>query len=79
MLKSLRLARSCLLLSASDTNSLYLTEQVNLLGVEVVLKTIVGDDLKRLVAAAEHALFRSEIVIFSGGLGPTEDDLPVKR
>src|ERR1700719_1402087 len=58
-----------------DTNSLYLTEQLNLLGVEVVFKIVVGDDLPRLVAAAQHALFRSEIVIFSGGLGPTEDDL----
>jgi nicotinamide-nucleotide amidase len=59
----------------TDTNSLYLTEQINQLGVEVVYKCVVGDDLKRLVAAAQHALFRSEIVIFSGGLGPTEDDL----
>jgi nicotinamide-nucleotide amidase len=58
-----------------DTNSLYLTEQLNLLGVEVVFKSVVGDNLRRLVAAAQHALFRSEIVIFSGGLGPTEDDL----
>src|ERR1700758_4952658 len=58
-----------------DTNSLYLTEQLNLLGVDVIFKSIVGDDLRRLVAAAEHALFRSDIVIFSGGLGPTEDDL----
>jgi len=58
-----------------DTNSLYLTEQINQLGVEVVFKCVVGDDLRRLVAAAQHALFRSEIVIFSGGLGPTEDDL----
>src|SRR5580700_5731535 len=58
-----------------DTNSLYLTEQINQLGVEVVFKSVVGDDLRRLVEAAEHALFRSEIVIFSGGLGPTEDDL----
>jgi nicotinamide-nucleotide amidase len=58
-----------------DTNSLYLTEQLNQLGVEVIFKSVVGDDLKRLVAAAQHALFRSEIVIFSGGLGPTEDDL----
>lgn len=58
-----------------DTNSLYLTEQLNLLGVDVIFKSIVGDDLKRLVAAAQHALFRSDIVIFSGGLGPTEDDL----
>jgi nicotinamide-nucleotide amidase len=52
-----------------------LTEQLNLLGVEVVFKSVVGDDLRRLVAAAEHALFRSDILIFSGGLGPTEDDL----
>jgi nicotinamide-nucleotide amidase len=58
-----------------DTNSLYLTEQLNLLGVDVIFKSIVGDDLRRIVAAAQHALFRSDIVIFSGGLGPTEDDL----
>ncbi len=58
-----------------DTNSLYLTEQLNLLGVDVIFKSIVGDDKRRLVAAAQHGLFRSDILIFSGGLGPTEDDL----
>jgi competence/damage-inducible protein CinA-like protein len=58
-----------------DTNSLYLTEQLNLLGVEVVFKSVVGDNLRQLVAAAQHGLFRSDILIFSGGLGPTEDDL----
>ena len=58
-----------------DTNSLYLTEQLNSLGVDVSFKTIVGDNLRHLVAAAEHGLFRSDILIFSGGLGPTEDDL----
>jgi len=58
-----------------DTNSLYLTEQLNLLGVDVIFKSIVGDNLRRLVAAAQHGIFRSEIVIFSGGLGPTEDDV----
>lgn len=58
-----------------DTNSLYLTEQLNLLGIDVIFKSIVGDDLRRLVAAAQHGLFRSDIIIFSGGLGPTEDDL----
>ena len=58
-----------------DTNSLYLTEQLNLLGVDVIFKGIVGDDRRRLVAAAQHSLFRSDILIFSGGLGPTEDDL----
>jgi nicotinamide-nucleotide amidase len=58
-----------------DTNSLWLTEQLNQLGIEVIFKSIVGDNPRHLVAAAEHALFRSDIVIFSGGLGPTEDDL----
>lgn len=58
-----------------DTNSLYLTEQLNLLGVDVIFKSIVGDDMRRMVAAAQHGLFRSEIIIVSGGLGPTEDDL----
>lgn len=59
----------------TDTNSLYLTEQLNLLGVDVIFKSIVGDDRRRLVAAVQHGLFRSDILIFSGGLGPTEDDL----
>jgi nicotinamide-nucleotide amidase len=59
----------------SDTNSLYLTEQLNLLGVDVIFKSIVGDNLRQLVSAAQHGLFRSDILIFSGGLGPTEDDL----
>ncbi len=58
-----------------DTNSLFLTDQMNQLGVEVIHKSIVGDNLQQLVASAQHALFRSEIVVFSGGLGPTEDDL----
>ena len=58
-----------------DTNSLYLTEQLNLLGVDVIFKSIVGDKLERIVVAAQHGLFRSDILIFVGGLGPTEDDL----
>ncbi len=58
-----------------DTNSLYLTDQLNQLGVDVIFKSVVGDNLRRLVGAAQHALFRSDILIFSGGLGPTEDDL----
>jgi nicotinamide-nucleotide amidase len=58
-----------------DTNSLYLTEQLNQLGVQVIHKSVVGDDLPQLIASAQHALFRSEVIVFSGGLGPTEDDL----
>jgi len=58
-----------------DTNSLYLTERLNTLGVAVAFKTIVGDNLQHLTDAARIALHRADIVIFSGGLGPTEDDL----
>ncbi|MGA7572440.1 MAG: competence/damage-inducible protein A [Terriglobales bacterium] len=58
-----------------DTNSLYLTEKLNELGIEVRYKCIVGDDLVGLIAAAKLAMRRSDIIIFSGGLGPTEDDL----
>ena len=59
----------------SDTNSLYLTEQLNQLGVDVVYKTIVGDHRERLASTLSLALGRSEIVLTIGGLGPTEDDL----
>ncbi len=58
-----------------DTNSLFLTSELNSLGVTVAFKTIVGDNLDHLTGAASVALSRADIVIFSGGLGPTEDDL----
>jgi nicotinamide-nucleotide amidase len=58
-----------------DTNSLYLTERLNELGVQVAFKTIVGDNIDHLTSAAKIAIARVDIVIFSGGLGPTEDDL----
>jgi nicotinamide-nucleotide amidase len=58
-----------------DTNSLYITEKLNELGVEVRFKSIVGDDREGLVAAAKLAMGRSEITILIGGLGPTEDDV----
>ena len=58
-----------------DTNSLYLTEKLNSMGVEVAFKTIVGDNLKDIVRVTTTALSRSDILILSGGLGPTEDDV----
>ena len=58
-----------------DTNSLYITERLNQLGVNVIFKTIVGDRQKHLVDAIRNALHRSDIVVIMGGLGPTEDDL----
>jgi nicotinamide-nucleotide amidase len=58
-----------------DTNSLYLTERLNEIGVTVAFKTIVGDRLKDLVNAIRTALARTDILVLMGGLGPTEDDL----
>ena len=58
-----------------DTNSLYLTAQLNNLGVEIGFKTIVGDSLKDIVRVTTAALSRADIILLSGGLGPTEDDL----
>jgi len=58
-----------------DTNSLYLTEKLNEIGVAVAYKTIVGDRRKDLVIAMHAAFGRADIVILMGGLGPTEDDL----
>ena len=58
-----------------DTNSLTITEHLNLLGVEVVRKQVIGDDRERLTAAIREALARSPFLILIGGLGPTEDDV----
>jgi nicotinamide-nucleotide amidase len=58
-----------------DTNSLYLTEKFNEIGVTVAFKTIVGDRRKDLVNAIRSALGRADILVLMGGLGPTEDDL----
>jgi nicotinamide-nucleotide amidase len=58
-----------------DTNSLYITEQLNNLGVEVIGKQVVGDDRQRLTDTIRESLSRAEMVILSGGLGPTEDDV----
>ena len=58
-----------------DTNSLYLAAQLNGIGVEVVLKSVVGDHQGRLAEAVRRAAERCPIVILSGGLGPTLDDL----
>jgi nicotinamide-nucleotide amidase len=58
-----------------DTNSLYLTEKLNEIGVGVAFKTIVGDRKRDLVNAVRTALGRADIVAVMGGLGPTEDDL----
>ncbi|PYS24445.1 MAG: competence/damage-inducible protein A [Acidobacteria bacterium] len=62
----------------TDTNSLWLTDQLNRIGIDVKLKTIVGDDDARLEEVIKDAVKRSRVVITTGGLGPTEDDITRK-
>ena len=62
----------------TDTNSLWLTERLNSVGIQVCLKTIVGDDESRLEETVRDALSRSDLIISTGGLGPTEDDITRK-
>jgi nicotinamide-nucleotide amidase len=58
-----------------DTNSLFITEQLNALGVEVARKIVIGDHRERLTEAIRQAIDNAEIIVLTGGLGPTEDDL----
>ncbi len=58
-----------------DTNSLFLTAELNKLGIEVTRKCVVGDKREDVREAFAHGLSRSEVTISTGGLGPTEDDL----
>ena len=58
-----------------NTNSVYLSEQCAGLGLSVYYQTVVGDNEERMKAVISTALERSDVVILTGGLGPTEDDL----
>ena len=58
-----------------NTNAAYLSEQCALLGLSMYHQSVVGDNEERLAETMRTALERSDVVILSGGLGPTKDDL----
>ena len=58
----------------SDSNSLFITEALGRLGIEVRFKSIVGDDLADMVQVLKTAVSRAGVVVMTGGLGPTVDD-----
>jgi len=58
-----------------DTNSLFITDVLNQLGMDVAYKAVVADNLAEMRAQVEHALSRHRVLIVTGGLGPTDDDL----
>lgn len=61
-----------------DTNSVFLSEELMLLGLKTAFKTVVGDDEKDMEEALKRAMARVDAVIITGGLGPTEDDITRK-
>lgn len=65
------------LLTASriDTNSLYITGLLNEIGIEVIFKAVVGDDRAELAVQFAQARDRVDLIVLTGGLGPTEDDV----
>jgi nicotinamide-nucleotide amidase len=58
-----------------DSNSLFITEHLNEIGVDVRLKVVVGDDVDELAGQIEGALPWADVIVVTGGLGPTEDDV----
>lgn len=58
-----------------NTNAQYLAQQLADLGVNVFYQTVVGDNINRLHSAIQIAKSRADIIVFTGGLGPTQDDL----
>lgn len=61
-----------------DTNSAFLADRLDSIGLTVTFKSSVGDDLDRMAEAFHLALSRSEIIVVTGGLGPTDDDMTKK-
>lgn len=59
----------------TDTNATYLAQSLSALGIDLYFVSEVGDNLGRIVETLQHAWERSDLIIMTGGLGPTEDDL----
>src|SRR6266850_6163205 len=58
-----------------DTNSLFITERLNTIGYDVRLKAVVADEVGELADVVESALRWADLIVMTGGLGPTEDDI----
>ncbi|NPV58973.1 MAG: CinA family nicotinamide mononucleotide deamidase-related protein [Actinobacteria bacterium] len=76
--------RTCALLAVGDelldgrveeSNSSFISEKMRSLGVEVVLREVVGDDAELIKAAVVQAMEAADLLVITGGLGPTDDDL----
>ncbi len=59
----------------TDTNAVWIAERLSEVGVDLYFRTTVGDNVGRIVDALKHALTRADVIITTGGLGPTVDDV----
>src|SRR4051794_4025499 len=71
----LSIGTEILLGEITDTNAQFIASRLPPLGIDLYFKAVVGDNMERLSETIGRALERSDIVICTGGLGPTEDDL----
>ena len=62
----------------NDTNSLYLSQELAGIGINCFYHTTVGDNPARIIDCLKHAAKRSDLIITTGGLGPTPDDLTIE-
>jgi nicotinamide-nucleotide amidase len=58
-----------------DTNSLLIADRLSAIGIQLLAKTVVGDDRARIAEICRAAMSRADLIILTGGLGPTDDDL----
>src|SRR5712691_5975287 len=58
-----------------DTNSLFITERLNTIGFDVRLKAVAADEVGDLARVIDGALTWADLIVITGGLGPTEDDV----
>src|SRR3984957_7945691 len=58
-----------------DTNSLVITERLNAIGGDVRMKVVIGDDVEELACVLAGAIESVDLIVCTGGLGPTEDDI----
>ena len=73
--ETISIGTELLLGQITDTNAVWLAERLSEVGVDLYFRTTVGDNVNRIVDAIQHALTRADVVITTGGLGPTVDDM----
>jgi len=73
--ETISIGTELLLGQLTDTNAVWIAERLSEVGVDLYFRTTVGDNVGRIADAIQHALTRADIVITTGGLGPTVDDV----